>query len=68
MIAGVMIDSWKLPIFKRHLDTAGYKYTEHPGVTADTITLKVTCERVHKVQAVLEAAARECRTQSGSKI
>lgn len=29
--AGVVIDDWKLPIFKRHLDGAGSKYTEFLG-------------------------------------
>jgi hypothetical protein len=47
MIAGVVIDDWKLPIFKRHLDAAGFTYTQHPGVTKDTITLKVLTEWVH---------------------
>ena len=36
--AGVIIDSWKLPIFKKYLDAANFSYYEHnhinwPGVT-----------------------------------
>jgi hypothetical protein len=61
MIAGVVIDDWKLPVFKRHLDAAGYAYTEHPGITPDTLTLKVTCEWVHKLQPIVKAANDECR-------
>lgn len=61
MIAGVVIDDWKLSIFKRHLDAAGYKYTEHPGLTVNTLTLKVTCESAHELQPVVEAACSECR-------
>jgi hypothetical protein len=60
MIAGIAIDDWKLPIFKRHLDAAGYSYTEHPGLTKDTLTLKVTCEWVHKLTPVVQAANDEC--------
>ena len=33
MNAGIAIDAWKLTIFKKHLDDAGYEYTEHPGLT-----------------------------------
>lgn len=63
MIAGVVIDDWKLPIFKRHLDAAGYKYTQHP-FTENTLTLKVTCEWVHKLQPIIKAANDECRKRS----
>lgn len=66
MIAGVVIDGWKLPIFKRHLDAAGYEYTEHPGITPDTLTLKVTCESAHRLKPIVEAANAECRTVSAS--
>lgn len=62
MIAGVVIDGWKLPIFKRHLDAAGYEYTEHPGITPDTLTLKVTFKWLHMLQPIIEAANAECRT------
>lgn len=58
--AGVCIDAWKLPVFKRHLDAAKYSYTENPGLTADTLTLMVGYERVHELQPILQAAAEEC--------
>lgn len=63
MMAGVAIESWKLAIFKRHLDAAKYEYTEHPGVTADTLFLKVKTADVMALQEVLKAAQRECKTQ-----
>lgn len=65
MIAGVVIDDWKLPIFKRHLDAAGYPYTEHPGLTAHTLTLQVRCDGVHKLQPIVRAANDECRAVNG---
>lgn len=58
--AGVVIDDWKLPIFKKHLDAAGRIYTEHPGVTADTLTLKVEYEWVADLKPIIEAANTEC--------
>lgn len=61
--AGVVLDRWKLPIFKRHLDAAGFEYSEHPGVTSDTMLLKVKADFVATVQPIIEAAQRECRTQ-----
>lgn len=59
--AGIGLDAWKLPIFKRLLDEAGYSYTEHPGVTADTRFLKVKTERLAPLQRVIERAQQECR-------
>lgn len=56
----IVMDAWKLPVFRRHLDAAKYQYTEHPGVTADTRTLKVKCEWVHVLQPIIEAANEEC--------
>lgn len=58
--AGVVIDDWKLPIFKKHLDSAKRTYTEHPGVTADTLTLKVQYKWVADLQPIIEAANKEC--------
>ena len=59
--AGVVIDDWKLPIFKKHLDAAGYTYTEHPGVTSKTLTLRVTYKWVSELKPIIEAANAECR-------
>lgn len=61
--AGIAIDAWKLPVFKRHLDTAGYAYTEHPGLTANTLFLKVKADFVAPLQKVVEAAQKECRSE-----
>lgn len=55
------IDDWKLPIFKRHLNGAGYKFTKHP-FTADTLILKVETARISDLQKVVEAAQLECKT------
>ncbi len=58
--AAVIIDSWKLPIFSKHLRDASFSYDTAPGMTVNTITLKVAYEWVAKLQQVIEAAQKEC--------
>ena len=59
MKVGIVLDAWKLTIFKRRLDAAGYAYEQHPGVTADTITLTVITEDQTPLVAVVKAANDE---------
>lgn len=61
--AAVLIDSWKLPTFKKHLDAAGYTYTEGEGVTSNTLTLMVNFEWVAELQPIVQAANDECAKQ-----
>lgn len=58
--AGVVIDNWKLEIFRRHLDAGGFAYTEHPGLTAKSMVLSVKTDFIATLQPVLEAAQKEC--------
>lgn len=58
--AAIVLDKWKLQIFKRFLDAAGYRYTEHQGVTPETLTLRVEYQWVHELQPIIEAANEEC--------
>jgi hypothetical protein len=60
MKIGIAIDSWKLPIFKKHLDKAGFAFTENPGLSKDTLTLMVECEWIGTLKPIVEAANREC--------
>lgn len=59
-VAGVCIDAWKLPIFREHLDAAGYKYEEPVPFLDDTLTLRVYYEWVKDLQPIIEAAQKEC--------
>lgn len=59
--AGIVVDSYKLPTFRRHLDAAGYGYTQHPGLTPDTATLKVVTDDPAELAAVVKAANDEAR-------
>ncbi|MCX4186732.1 hypothetical protein [Methylophaga sp. OBS4] len=60
MTAGVAIDAWKLAIFKKHLDDAGYEYTEHPGVTKNTLLLQVKTVSAKDLKPVIQNANTEC--------
>lgn len=60
MIAGVVIDSWKLDIYKKHLTEAGFTFTEHPQLTKGTALLKVTTHSAAVLQPVVEAAQLAC--------
>lgn len=42
--AAIIIDDWKLPIFKKTLDTEGYKYSKHKGPGKGCITLKIATD------------------------
>ena len=56
---GIAIDSWKLAIFERHLESAGYAFESHPGVAADTLTLIVVTDSVSELRPIVEAANNE---------
>lgn len=64
MKAGVVIDSWKLTIFKRRLDEAGYFYEEHAGPMRDTITLRVEFQNQDALAVVVRAANTEAAKTS----
>lgn len=57
---GIAIDKWKMPIFKRHLNQADYGYTEHPGVSPNTLLLKVRTPGVEGLAVIVRAANEEC--------
>ena len=63
--AGIMIDDWKLPIFKKTLDAKGYKYTQHPGLTDDTVLLKVRTKSIAKLQPIVKRMNAEAAKQKG---
>lgn len=59
----VVLDRWKLSIFKKHLDAAGYKYEGPDTFSTETVVLRVYCEYLHELQPIIEAAQRECAQQ-----
>lgn len=65
--AAVGVDDWKIPIFKKHLDAAGYKYEDPVPLMLGTSILKVHYEWVHQLQPIIEAAERECQASKSAK-
>ena len=56
--AGVVIDTYKLKTFEDALTRGKFKWKRHPGITKDTLTLKVEYDDTtfDKLQKVIEAA------------
>lgn len=52
--SGIIIDDWKLPIFKKTLDAEGYKYTEHSGKSPGLIVLNVETDNTAKLAPIVE--------------
>jgi len=50
--AGIIVDNWKLPIFKSNLDNEGYTYKEVP-FTTNTTALKVEVASIAAVQPLV---------------
>lgn len=65
--AAIAIDSWKLPIFERHLKQSGYAYEQGKGLTQDTMFLYVDTENVVALETVVRAANTEA-AKTGSLI
>lgn len=57
--AAVAIDNWKLPIFERHLQQAGYSFERVDGLTKDAMILTVTTENLVALGEVVKAANTE---------
>ncbi len=58
--AAILIDDWKLPVFKRRLEEAGVTFEQHPGLSPTTLTLRVMCVDPYVLKSVIVAANNEC--------
>ena len=61
MKAGIAVDDWKLPVFRRRLEAAGYSYTDAGRLIGDTTLLQVETNDMLKLKKVLEECQAECR-------
>lgn len=61
MLAGIVIDRWKLETFRKHLDGAGFKYTEHKGSNAEFMILKVEIGDLEELNKTVRAAQGDCK-------
>ena len=65
MKAAIVLDDWKLSIFERHLTEAGYTFEKFPGVTNNTLTLKVPTLSVSELGEVVKVANTEAICTGG---
>lgn len=65
MKAGIAVDNWKLPVFRKHLEKAGYEYVDGGPLTADTTLLTVETDDVLALKAVLEKCQTEAAARKG---
>lgn len=59
--AAIIIDRWKLPIFKKHLGAAGYSYIEQRALIKDLLTLTIKFEWIADLKPIIDAAEAECQ-------
>lgn len=65
MKAAIVIDTWKLSIFERHLQQAGYAYAKANGLTDNTLMLSVATNNMEALGEVVKAANTEA-AQTGA--
>lgn len=61
MKAGIAVDDWKLPVFRKRLKEAGYEYRDGGALTNDTTLLTVETNDMLALKKVLEKCQSECR-------
>lgn len=67
MKAGIVVDDWKLLVFRKRLEEAGYEYTDGGGPLVDTTLLLVETDNLLALKEVLEKCQAECRETPGAK-
>lgn len=61
MKAGIAVDNWKLPVFRKRLTEAGYKYEDGGALTGEATLLTVETNNPLALKKVLEMCQTECR-------
>ena len=64
MKAGIALDNWKLPVFRKRLTAAGYEYQDGGALTPDTTLLTVETDDILALKKELEKCQSECRRQA----
>jgi hypothetical protein len=64
MRAGIVVNNWKLPVFRKHLTSAGYEYQDGGALTHDTTLLTVDVSDGLALKKVLEQCQAECRKKA----
>lgn len=58
--AGIAVDDWKLPVFRKRLEDAGFEYEDAGGIGSSATILKVRTAEVARLTAVIANANAEC--------
>lgn len=66
MRAGIAVDNWKLPVFRKRLTEAGYGYEDGGALTADATLLMVETNNILALKKVIERCLVECHTSRRS--
>lgn len=59
--AGIAVDNYKLPVFRKRLTEAGYTYQDGGALIGDTTLLTVETNDMLALKKVLERCQAECR-------
>lgn len=60
MKAGIAVDDWKLPVFRKRLEDAGFAYEDKGALTGDTTLLQVSTYDSEGLARVVKRANDEC--------
>ena len=66
MKVGIALDDWKLPIFERHLQQAGYQWKNAGQLTTGTLVLTVETTNHVALGEVVKAANTEAALTKGA--
>ncbi len=63
MKAGIVVDDWKLSVFRKMLTKAGYKYEDGGAMTGNTTILIVEYDDVNALGKVVKRCESEVQRQ-----
>ena len=61
MKAGIAVDNWKLPIFRKRLTEAGFIYEDGGDLFGNCTLLMVETDDVERLEKVIRKSNSECR-------
>ena len=61
MKAAIILDDWKLSIFRKNLTAAGYEYKDGGAAGPEMTLLTVEYTNIMHLQSVVHSSERECR-------
>jgi hypothetical protein len=60
MKAGIAVDDYKLPVFRKRLTEAGFEYTDAGELTPNVTLLCVVTDDIAKLNLVVQRCQNEC--------